>query len=146
VVRRSMATLLPSLAAYLIAQRGSGPPQASAVALGSVVTTQLAQTLDASWSNGAPSRSVVKAVAASGGLLASTLLVPSLRNILGLALPTSLGWGLIGTGAAAAIALSRAYGGIPSVQAPSIEEAFQDGPAERAWLPEGSMSGIRPEN
>jgi cation-transporting ATPase I len=111
VVRRGTATALPSLAAYLIAQRSASQPRAGAVALGTVVATQLAQTLDAGWSNGAPSRSVVKAVAASGGLLASTLLVPTLRDLLGLGQPTPLGWALIGIGATAAVALSHRYGG-----------------------------------
>jgi magnesium-transporting ATPase (P-type) len=122
VARRGTATLLPSLLAYLLAQRASSRPQASAVALGTVITTQLAQTLDAGWTNGSPSRSVVKAVAASGALLASTLVVPYLRQVLGLGLPTPLGWGLIGTGAAAAVALSRAYGGITGSRAARNKE------------------------
>jgi magnesium-transporting ATPase (P-type) len=114
VLRRGTATALPSLAAYLIAQRTGSQPQASAVALGTVVATQLAQTLDAGWANSTPNRSVVKAVAASAGLLASTILVPPMRGLLGLALPTPLGLVLIGTGAAAAVALSRSAGSIDS--------------------------------
>jgi magnesium-transporting ATPase (P-type) len=107
VFRRGVATGVPTLAAYLLAQQMAGPVQASAVAFTSVVGTQLAQTLEAGRVEGALSGQVVKAVAASAGLLLSTVTIPPLRDFLGLVTPGPLGWGLIGGSAAAAVALSR---------------------------------------
>ena len=92
VLRRGAATALPALAAYLLA-RGTGVGDAAGtVAFGGVVANQLAQTLDAGWVEGRPSRPVAGAVAASGGLLAATLLVPPLRNLLGIVAAGPLGW------------------------------------------------------
>src|SRR5205807_3970232 len=108
VFRRGLATAAPALAAFLVAQRSGSVPRASSAAFGTVVATQLAQTLDAGWSEGNLSRSVLGAVAGSAGLLAGALTVRPLRDLLGLGLPTPIGWGLIGTGAVAAVALSRA--------------------------------------
>jgi hypothetical protein len=56
---------------------------------------------------GALSRSVVAAVGTSTGMLLTFLLVPRLRNFLGLANPNLLGWGLVGGSAVTAVALSR---------------------------------------
>jgi hypothetical protein len=79
-----------------------GLPQARAVAFAGIVTTQLAQTLDAGRTGDGLTRPVVAAVAA--------LTVPALRDLLLLAAPTSLGWVLIGAGGPAAILFSRALG------------------------------------
>src|SRR5207237_50281 len=81
-IRRALA--LPALAAHLLA-RGAGLAGAGTVAFGGVVVNQLAQTLDAGWVEGRPSGSVAGAVAASGGLLAATMLVPRVRQVLGVA-------------------------------------------------------------
>ncbi len=108
VLRRGAATAAPALTAFLLAQRSSSAAQASSVAFASVVATQLAQTLDAGWTEGNLNRSVLAAVAGSTGLLGATLTVRRLRDLLGLALPTPLGWALIGTGALAAVLINRA--------------------------------------
>jgi magnesium-transporting ATPase (P-type) len=108
VLRRGLATGLPSLAAYLLMHQLSGPTQASAVAFTGVVATQLAQTLDAGRVQGTISSSVVKAVAASVGLLVSSVSIPPLRNFLGLLSPSPLGWGVVAASSAAAVLLSRA--------------------------------------
>jgi cation-transporting ATPase I len=107
VFRRGMATALPALAAYLLVRGRSTPPQAGAVAFGTIVATQLAQTLDAGWSEGNLNFPVLGAVGGSAAFLVSTLTLSPLRNLLGLAMPTAAGWSLIGTGAVAAVALSR---------------------------------------
>jgi cation-transporting ATPase I len=107
VFRRGSATTLPALAAHLLARRISTPPQAGAVAFGTIVATQLAQTLDAGWSEGNLNLPVLTAVGGSTAFLISTLTLNPLRNLLGLALPTPAGWSLIGGGALAAVALSR---------------------------------------
>jgi calcium-translocating P-type ATPase len=107
VFRRGTATALPALGAYLLARRFGTPPQAGAVAFGTVVATQLAQTLDAGWSEGNLNRPVLAAVGGSAAFLLSTLTLRPLRNLFGLTLPTPAGWALMGTGALAAVALSR---------------------------------------
>ncbi|MCI0458820.1 MAG: HAD-IC family P-type ATPase [Gemmataceae bacterium] len=119
VLRRGLATAVPSLAAYLLARGFDSLPQASSVAFGSIVTTQLAQTLDVGWTEGRFNRSVLGAVAGSAGLLVSTMTVRPLRDLLGLALPSPAGWTLMGTGALAAVLLGRlSYAGtaVPSVR------------------------------
>src|SRR5262249_44789321 len=49
VLRRGTATALPALAAYFAAHRLGNPSQANSVAFGTIVATQLSQTLDAGW-------------------------------------------------------------------------------------------------
>jgi phosphoserine phosphatase len=106
VLRRGAATALPALAAHLLA-RSAGLAGAGTVAFGGVVINQLAQTLDAGWVEGRPSGAVAGSVAASGGLLAATMLVPPVRQVLGIAAAGPLGWALIGASAAASVLLNR---------------------------------------
>ncbi|HEY7330324.1 MAG TPA: HAD-IC family P-type ATPase [Gemmataceae bacterium] len=107
VFRRGAATTLPTLAAYLLSRSNSTVPQAGAVAFGTIVATQLAQTLDAGWSEGNLNLPVLGAVGGSAAFLVSTLTLSPLRNLLGLAVPSAPGWLLIGGGALAAVALNR---------------------------------------
>jgi magnesium-transporting ATPase (P-type) len=107
VFRRGTATTLPALASYLLARRSGTSEQAGAVAFGTVVATQLSQTLDAGWSQGNLNVPVLSAVGGSAAFLLATLTFRPLRDLLGLALPTPTGWTLMGTGAVAAVALSR---------------------------------------
>jgi calcium-translocating P-type ATPase len=108
VMKRAAATAAPSFAAFGLALRLGTLPQARTVAFMSLVSTQLAQTLDAGWSEGGYTRPVVAAVFGSAGLLGTSLLVPPLRAFLGLGMPTPLGWALVGGGAVLAVLLSRA--------------------------------------
>jgi len=107
VFRRGTATTLPALGAYLLSRGASTPPQAGAVAFGTIVATQLAQTLDAGWSEGTLNLPVLAAVGGSTAFLISTLTLSPMRALLGLALPTPAGWSLIGAGALASVALNR---------------------------------------
>jgi magnesium-transporting ATPase (P-type) len=107
VFRRGTATALPALAAYLASRGNSTPAQSGAVAFGTIVATQLAQTLDAGWSEGNLNLPVLGAVGGSAAFLVSTLTLSPMRSLLGLAMPTAAGWSLIGGGAVAAVALSR---------------------------------------
>jgi calcium-translocating P-type ATPase len=107
VLRRGVATAVPALAGYFLAQRTSSAAEASSVAFGTVVATQLAQTLDTGWVEESINGTLLGAVAGSAGLLLSGLTLRPLRNLLGLGLPTPFGWTLIGSGAAAAVVLSR---------------------------------------
>jgi magnesium-transporting ATPase (P-type) len=125
VLRRSTATALPALAAYFTAQGLGQSTQANAVAFGAIVATQLSQTLDAGWTEGNLNRSVLGAVAGSAGMLVSALTVRPVRDLLGLAAPNALGWGLIGTGALAAVLLSRAlipFSGIRELESAYVRE------------------------
>ena len=108
VLRRGVATAVPSLASYLLMHSLAGPQQASAVAFTGVVATQLAQTLDAGRVEGTFSQSVMAAVGGSAALLVSSVMLPPLRNFLGLLSPSPLGWGVVGGSCAAAVAISRA--------------------------------------
>lgn len=107
ILRRGAATALPTLASYFAMVALGDLPQAASVSFISMVSTQLAQTLDAGWSEGTLTRPVFGAVATSAGLLAATLAVPSLRALLGLALPSPVGWALIGAGTITAVIIGR---------------------------------------
>jgi magnesium-transporting ATPase (P-type) len=135
VYRRGTATAVPALTAFLLAHRSSTATEAGAVAFGTVVATQLAQTLDAGWSEESLDRSVLGAVGGSLGFLFATLTVRPLRDLLGLALPTPAGWALIGAGSLAAVALSRLLGAAgsawpaPALQGQQVEEELPALPA-----------------
>ena len=111
VLRRGALTAGPSLAAYLLALRTGTLPQARGVAFGSIIATQLAQTLDAGWSEGSLTRSVLTAVGGSAGVLLAALTFPPVRDFLTLGTPNLIGWGLIGGGALLAMALSHGMNG-----------------------------------
>ena len=67
VIRRGVATALPSFGAYVLATRLVGPAAGSSVAYISIVTSQLAQTVDLGQAEGRLNSSVLGAV---GGSLA----------------------------------------------------------------------------
>jgi magnesium-transporting ATPase (P-type) len=108
IIRRGIATGAPSFGAYVLASRVVSPAAARSVAYVSIVTTQLAQTVEVGQAEGRLTRSVLGAVAASLGVVAMTLAVPSVRSFLGLAAPTVPGL-LIAAGASLlAVAVARA--------------------------------------
>jgi len=127
VLRRGLATGLPSLGSYLLMQGLAGPEQASAVAFTSVVATQLAQTLDVGRVEGILSRSVMGAVAGSAALLVSVVTVPPLRNFLGLLAPSVLGWSVVGGASVTAVVLSRLISSLGSFR--SAVASSRNGPA-----------------
>jgi cation-transporting ATPase I len=108
VIRRGVATTLPSFVAYAAATRTASPGQARTVAFTSVVSTQLGQTIDLGVSDAGLGRSVMGAVAASYGVVATTILFPPLRGFLGFAVPGPLGLALVAGSTLAAVAVSRA--------------------------------------
>ncbi|HLJ69171.1 MAG TPA: cation-transporting P-type ATPase, partial [Chloroflexota bacterium] len=110
VLRRGLVTAGPSLAAYLFSLGTSGLAEARSVAFASIISTQLAQTLDAGRAEGSLTRSVLAAVTGSAGLLLAGLTLPPLQSFLGLVVPSPLGWLLIGGSAMAAVAFSRFAG------------------------------------
>ena len=105
VLRRGAATAVPALAAYVLAERSRAQPQT--VAFASIVSTQLAQTLDVGRLDGRISGSVAGAVAGTTALLALAVTLPSLQRFLGLAAPSPLAIVLVGGSAAAAVLLAR---------------------------------------
>jgi len=114
VLRRGLATCIPTLGAYLFMQSLGNPAQASAVAFTGVVATQLAQTLDAGRVQGAFSRSVINAVGASALILGSAVTIPPVRDFLGLLAPSPLGWGVVGVSSIASVLMSRAISELAS--------------------------------
>jgi magnesium-transporting ATPase (P-type) len=144
VQRRGTATALPALAAYLLLHGAGRPEEASAVAFGTVVATQLAQTLDSGWAEEGLTAPILGAVSASAGVLAATLTVRPVRELLGLGLPTPLGWSLLGGGALAAVALSRAVAladrdqGVQARRSPVRERPGY-------FVKPGSPCGLQPE-
>ncbi|MGH2507335.1 MAG: HAD-IC family P-type ATPase, partial [Ktedonobacteraceae bacterium] len=107
VLRRAIASALPALTSFFLLTQIGTLPEAQAVAFASIVATQLAQTLDAGWTEGHLTPSVLGAVAGSAGVLVAALAFPPLRGFLTLMLPSPLGWLLIGTGALTAVGLNR---------------------------------------
>ncbi|MDQ3518080.1 MAG: HAD-IC family P-type ATPase, partial [Gemmatimonadota bacterium] len=108
VFARGGATALPSLIAYLIALRTGGAGLARTVAFASIVSTQLAQTLDAGAADGELGRPIRRVVIGTGGVLVAMLTLPPLRTFLGLVAPTPLGWALVGASTLGSVLLARA--------------------------------------
>ncbi len=107
ILRRTITSALPPLVSYLIMLGSSTLPAARSVAYGSIIATQLAQTLDAGRAEGRLTRSVLGAVAGSAGILLATFALPPLRTFLNLVIPPPLGWVLIGSGSVVAVLLNR---------------------------------------
>jgi calcium-translocating P-type ATPase len=108
VLRRGLATGVPSLAAFLLMQGLGRQVEAGSVAFTSVVATQLAQTLEVGQVEGTLSPQVVAAVGGSLAVLLGTVTFPPLRDVLGLQMPSPLGWGTIAAAAGSAVVISRA--------------------------------------
>lgn len=108
VIRRGVATAVPSFGAYLLASRLLTPAAGSSVAYISIVTTQLAQTIDLGQAEGRLTSSVLGAVAGSLATLVATFMLPGVRTFLGLASPTPAGILLAGGASALAVGLGRA--------------------------------------
>jgi magnesium-transporting ATPase (P-type) len=103
ILRRGAATAVPALGSYILADRARAQPQT--VAFASIVTTQLAQTLDIGRSDGGLNASVAWAVAGTAALLALAVTLPPLRTFFGLAAPSAPAIALVGGAAAGAAAL-----------------------------------------
>ncbi|MGZ6641798.1 MAG: HAD-IC family P-type ATPase [Solirubrobacteraceae bacterium] len=107
ILRRGLATAIPSFAAYLAAARTRSVPAARSVAFASIVGTQLMQTVDLGWTEGRLSPPVVAAVVASMGIVAAALTVPWARAVLGFGALTPSGVLLAGGASLAAAPLAR---------------------------------------
>ncbi len=107
VLQRGVSTALPSLVSYLIMLGAGTLPQARSVAFASIVSTQLAQTLDAGRSEGTLTRPVLAAVAASAGVLIAAFTIPPLQQLLQLVIPSLPGLALIGAGTLTAVIMHR---------------------------------------
>jgi cation-transporting ATPase I len=82
--------------------------EARTVAYVSIVTTQLAQTLDLGRSGGQLTPGVVAAVAVSLAVVGATVWLPGLRTFLALAAPSPTGLMLAGGASVAAVLVGRA--------------------------------------
>jgi magnesium-transporting ATPase (P-type) len=106
IVRRAIATSVPTFAAFLAAAR-LRRSTAPTVGFVSVVATQLAQTLDLGRSGARLTPSVVAAVAASAGAVALVVGLPAGRAFLGFAPLTLPGALLVAGACVAATVLGR---------------------------------------
>jgi magnesium-transporting ATPase (P-type) len=107
IVRRGVATALPTLGAYVLAARTMSTAAARSVAYASIVTTQLGQTLDLGRVEGGFTGPPLRAAAASLAVLAASLWLPPLPAFLGLAPISPAGVGLAASAALAAVAIGR---------------------------------------
>jgi cation-transporting ATPase I len=107
VLRRGIATALPTLGACLLAWRTLSREAAGSVAYMSIVTTQLAQTVDLGWAEGRLTPQVLAAAGGSLAALAATFALPPVRMFLGLAPPTVGGAMLVAAASGAAVVLAR---------------------------------------
>jgi calcium-translocating P-type ATPase len=123
VIRRGVATGVPSLAAFLLMQATGRQAEAGSVAFTSVVTTQLAQTLEVGRVEGLLSPQVLGAVAGSLAVLLGTVTIPPLRNVLGLQMPSPFGWAAIAAASGSAVVISRAISALTG----AFEAAEPDG-------------------
>jgi cation-transporting P-type ATPase I len=103
IARRGAATAVPALGAYVLANRSGAQPQT--VAFASIVSTQLAQTLDVGRRDGGVSGSVTWAVAGTAALVALAVTLPALQGFFGLTAPSATAVALIGGAAASAFGL-----------------------------------------
>jgi calcium-translocating P-type ATPase len=136
VLRRGIATGLPSLAAFLLMHGMGRQVEAGSVAFASVVATQLAQTLEVGRVEGTLSPQVLGAVAGSLAVLFGTLTIPPVRNVLGLQTPSPIGWGAITAASVSAVLISRAIS--------TLTSALQAGEREARLplLPSGLISAL----
>jgi magnesium-transporting ATPase (P-type) len=112
IVRRGVATAVPSFAAYALARLrggggGSDPGRASAVAFTTIVSGQLAQTLEVGVAEGRRSRAVDAAVAGSAAFIAAAVALPPLQGFFGLGLPGPFGLLLCAGATLGSVAISR---------------------------------------
>jgi magnesium-transporting ATPase (P-type) len=105
IVRRGVATALPSFGAYALA--ALRPREARNVAYTAIVTTQLAQTLDLGRVEGRLTPPVFGAAAASLAVVWGSMLFPPLRAFLGLSAPGPATLVLPVLASAASVAISR---------------------------------------
>jgi magnesium-transporting ATPase (P-type) len=107
IIRRGVATAVPSFGAYALASGVAGLAAGRSVAYISIVSTQLAQTLDLGQAEGRLTPSVLGAVAGSLAVVAATLTMPPVRRFLALSSPTLPGLLIAGGASGLAVALGR---------------------------------------
>jgi len=95
--------------------RLGSPVHARTVAFGSIVATQLAQTLSLGRAEGVLTRPVLAAVAGTGGFTLAAMFAPPLAGFLGLTAPTIPGLLLIASAALASVLLA---GGVDGARQP----------------------------
>jgi magnesium-transporting ATPase (P-type) len=132
MIRRAITSAIPSFIGYvLMLGTPGGLMEARAVAYTSIITTQLAQTLEVGRTEKSLSRSVLAAVVGSAGVLAATLTIPPLRDFLSLVFPSPFGWAVIGAGTLLALLLSYV---LDAIFARTIATAQEQVPAKPAQI------------
>jgi calcium-translocating P-type ATPase len=115
VMRRAVATAMPSLAAYVLALP-LGQMQARTVAFGTAIGSQLLQTLASGQVETGLTKSVMSAVGASLALMLGSMLLPQSRSLLTLALPSLPAWALIAAASICAPIVAQALSASERVQ------------------------------
>jgi cation-transporting P-type ATPase I len=133
IIRRGIATGAPSFGAYLFASRIVGPAAGRSVAYVSIVTTQLAQTVDLGQAEGRLTGSVLGAVGGSLAVVAATLAIPGLRGFLALSPPTLPGVLIAGGASLLAVLLGRI---VP------VERWLSSGPIARDRIDVGAVDAL----
>lgn len=111
--RRAITSAVPALVSYIVMLGSSTLAEARTLAFGTIISTQLAQTLAVGRSEEGLTSSVLRAVAGSSALLLALLLVPPLRNFFRLVTPGPLGWTLIGGCALGSVVFNRILALLP---------------------------------
>jgi magnesium-transporting ATPase (P-type) len=107
IIRRGIATALPSFGAYLLSWSLAGPAAAQTVAYTTVVGAQLAQTIDLGQAEGRLTSSVLGAAAGSLAAVGASVTVAPLRAFLGLSPLSMQGVAIAGGASALAVVLGR---------------------------------------
>jgi magnesium-transporting ATPase (P-type) len=110
ILRRGIATAVPSVGAYVAASRTMSQPAASGVAFISVVSAQLAQTMELGRTEDRLTGSVTAAAGGSALVLLASIALPPVRTFLGFANPGVPGLIYVGASMAGALGLSRTLG------------------------------------
>lgn len=110
ILVRGLATGLPSFIAYAAASRARSPERARTVAFTSVISGQLAQTLELVRGNGNGGRNVTGAITGSAAFTLAAFVIPPLRRFLGLTVPNAAELLLCAGASGGSVALSRVRG------------------------------------
>ncbi|HVP74468.1 MAG TPA: HAD-IC family P-type ATPase [Gaiellaceae bacterium] len=108
IVRRAVATALPTYAAFVAARRAAGPEVAQVVGFGAIIATQLAQSAAVGLADAGPASPVLPAIGATALMVAAATTLAPLRRTLALAAPTPFAAALIAGAAAGALVVDAA--------------------------------------
>jgi magnesium-transporting ATPase (P-type) len=107
ILRRALSVAIPTMGAYILARGMQGGLVPSGVAFSTLVTSQLAHTLDSAWVEGTVNWPVVSAVLGSGALLALAAIFPRVGILMEMTRPRAIDTGLIAGATVVSVVLNR---------------------------------------